>query len=89
MLATQLLPIMPQTKSGLSLNSIGPGWRPQIIRPPRITAAVGEPGMPSVIIGSSAQVPAPCAAASGARTPATWPLPYSSISLPAPALAKP
>ena len=46
--------IRPQTKSGRSTNSIGPGFRPQIIRPPIITAAVAEPGMPSASIGSIA-----------------------------------
>src|ERR1041385_6723387 len=48
-----MLAISPQTKSGLSLNSMGPGWSPQMMRPPSITAAVGLPGMPSVIIGRS------------------------------------
>ena len=67
--------IRPQTKSFCSMKSIGPGCRPQISRPPSSTAAVGEPGMPSVSIGSSAEVPAACAAVSGATTPSISPLP--------------
>src|SRR6187431_2466628 len=35
--------IRPHTKSFCSTNSMGPGCRPQIIRPPSSTAAVGEP----------------------------------------------
>ena len=53
-----MLAIRPQTKSGRSMKSIGPGLRPQIIRPPIITAAVAEPGMPSASIGSMALEPA-------------------------------
>ena len=37
--------------------------------------------MPSVNIGSSAEVPAAWAAVSGANTPSTWPLPKDSGSL--------
>ena len=43
-----------------------------------MTAAVGEPGMPSVSIGRSALVPAACAAVSGATTPSISPLPKLS-----------
>ena len=39
------------------------------MRPPIITAAVAEPGMPSASIGSMAAVPAPWSAVSGAITP--------------------
>src|SRR4029450_10978505 len=67
--------ISPHTNSGFSLNSIGPGCSPQMMRPPSITAAVGEPGMPSVIIGSMAATPAAWAAVSGATTPSSSPLP--------------
>ena len=70
--------IRPQTKSGRSMNSIGPGLRPQIIRPPIITAAVAEPGMPSASIGSMALVPAAWSAVSGATTPSGSPLPNSA-----------
>ena len=41
---------------------------------------VGEPGMPSVIIGSMEPVEAALFAASGAATPATLPLPKLSLS---------
>ena len=58
MLPVYMLAMRPQTKSGFSLNSSGPGCKPQMISPPSITAAVGEPGIPSVIIGSIAATPA-------------------------------
>ena len=80
MLPRYIEAIRPQTKSFCSTNSSGPGCRPQIIRPPSSTAAVGEPGTPSVIIGSSAEVPAACAAVSGATTPSTMPVPNLSPS---------
>ena len=70
-----MLAIRPHTKSFCSTNSSGPGCRPQISRPPSSTAAVGEPGMPSASIGSSALVPAACAAVSGATTPSISPVP--------------
>ena len=75
MLPRYILAIRPQTNSLFSTNSIGPGWRPQISRPPSSTAAVGEPGTPSASIGSSAEVPAACAAVSGATTPSISPVP--------------
>ena len=71
-------PMSPQTKSGCSVNSSGPGRRPQIIMPPNKIAVVGEPGMPSVIIGSIEPVEAALLAASGAATPDTLPLPKLS-----------
>ena len=80
MLPRYIEAIRPQTKSFCSTNSSGPGCRPQIIRPPSSTAAVGEPGTPSVIIGSRADVPAACAAVSGATTPSTLPVPNFSPS---------
>ena len=73
-----MLAIRPQTNSFCSTNSIGPGCRPQISSPPSSTAAVGEPGTPSASIGSSAEVPAACAAVSGATTPSISPLPKLS-----------
>ena len=57
-----MLAISPPDKVRALLKSIGPGCRPQMRRPPSITAAVGEPGMPRVIIGSSADTPAAWAA---------------------------
>src|SRR6266478_9082729 len=52
-LPVYMLAMSPQTNSGFSLKSIGPGWSPQMMSPPSMTAAVGEPGMPSVIMGRS------------------------------------
>ena len=78
MLPVYMLAMRPQTKSGFSVKSSGPGCRPQMIRPPSMTAAVGEPGMPRVIIGSMAATPAACAAVSGATTPSRWPWPKRS-----------
>src|SRR6185503_9089059 len=69
MLPRYMLAISPQTKSFCSTNSSGPGCNPQISKPPSSTAAVGDPGTPRVSIGSSAEVPAACAAVSGATTP--------------------
>ena len=73
-----MLAMSPQTNSGFSLKSIGPGWSPQIMSPPSMTAAVGEPGMPSVIMGRSEAPPAACAAVSGATTPSISPWPKLS-----------
>ena len=77
-LPVYMLAIRPHTKSGFSLKSIGPGWSPQMMSPPSMTAAVGEPGIPSVIIGSIAAPPAAWAAVSGATTPSSSPLPKRS-----------
>ncbi len=49
-----------------------------MMSPPSITAAVGEPGMPSVIMGRSEAPPAAWAAVSGATTPSISPLPKRS-----------
>ena len=68
-LPVYMLAMRPQTNSGFSMKSIGPGCRPQMMRPPSITAAVGDPGMPSVIIGSIAATPAAWAAVSGRHHP--------------------
>ena len=75
MLPRYMLAMRPQTKSFCSTKSSGPGCKPQINRPPNSTAAVGEPGMPSASMGSSAAVPAAWAAVSGAMTPSISPLP--------------
>ena len=77
-LPVYMLAIRPQTKSGFSLKRRGPGWSPQMISPPSITAAVGEPGIPSVSMGSMAATPAACAAVSGATTPSSSPFPNRS-----------
>src|ERR671935_2625929 len=78
MLPVYMLAIRPHTKSGFSLNSMGPGCKPQMMSPPSMTAAVGDPGMPSVIMGSMAATPAAWAAVSGATTPSSSPLPNRS-----------
>ena len=78
MLPRYMLAIRPQTKSLLSIKSIGPGCRPQINKPPSSPAAVGEPGTPSASSGNSAAVPAACAAVSGATTPSISPVPNLS-----------
>ena len=77
-LPVYMLAMSPHTNSGFSLNSMGPGCRPQMMSPPSITAAVGEPGIPSVIMGRSDAPPAACAAVSGATTPSISPLPKRS-----------
>src|SRR4029450_10720776 len=69
MLPVYIEAISPHTNSGFSLNSIGPGCSPQMISPPSITAAVGEPGMPSVSIGSMAAQPGAVAAVPGEPPP--------------------
>ena len=46
--------------------------------PPSRMAVVGDPGIPSVSIGSIDPVEAELLADSGAATPPTWPLPNSS-----------
>src|SRR4029079_7961186 len=75
MLATYMLAISPQTKSGRSTKSVGPGFSPQIISPPSITADVAEPGTPSASIGSMALVPAAGSAGWGATMPPGPPVP--------------
>jgi hypothetical protein len=67
--------IRPQTKSFCSVKSVGPGLSPQIIKPPIMTAAVAEPGMPRASIGRRALVPAAWSAVSGAMMPSGSPLP--------------
>ena len=77
-LPVYMLAMSPQTNSGFSWNKSGPGCSPQMMRPPSITAAVGDPGIPSVIMGRIAATPAACAAVSGATTPSSSPLPKRS-----------
>ena len=57
------------------MNSIGPGFSPQIMSPPSMTAAVAEPGIPSESMGSSALVPAEWSAVSGEMIPSGSPFP--------------
>ena len=74
-LAAYRLAIRPQTNSLCSVKRSGPGSRPQMTMPPSSIAVVGEPGMPSVSIGSMEPVDAALFAASGATTPSMFPLP--------------
>ena len=41
-----MLAISAQTRSGFVVNIIGPGFSPNIIRAPSMTAVAPEPGMP-------------------------------------------
>ena len=74
-----MLAMSPQTKSWCSRNRTGPGWRPQMKSPAMITADVGDPGMPSVIIGTIDATPAASAAACGPMIPEISPLPKFSL----------
>src|SRR5688572_6455825 len=74
-----MLPMSPQTKSLCSVNSNGPGWSPQMNSPAMITAAVGDPGTPSAIIGRSEPTPAAFADACGATMPIGSPRPKFSL----------
>ena len=76
--AMYMLAMKPQTISGWSSISRGPGCRPQIMSAPRITAAVGDPGIPRVTSGSSEPTSALDAADSGATTPSSAPVPNFS-----------
>jgi len=77
-LPVYMLAMRPHTKSGRSLISIGPGCSPQMKSPPSITATVAEVGIPSVIMGRSAPVPAALSAVSQEMTPSTTPVPNFS-----------
>src|SRR5688572_27379003 len=55
-----MLAIRPHTKSFCSTNRRGPGCSPQIMSPPSSTAAVGDPGMTSVLMGSGAELVSVC-----------------------------
>ena len=59
------------------MNKSGPGVSPHKIIPPSKIAVVGEPGMPSVSMGSILPVLAELFAHSGATTPAGTPEPNS------------
>ena len=72
------LAIRPQTRSGLSVNSSGPGWRPYCWKPASMMAAVAEVGRPSVSSGTSVPAAEALLAASGPATPSMAPWPNSS-----------
>ena len=63
------------------MKRTGPGWSPQMKRPAIITADVGEPGIPSVIIGTSEATPAESAADCGPMIPEISPFPKFSLLL--------
>ena len=68
-MASVRLPTMNQNRWGVSIISIGPGFRPWMYSAPMITAVTASPGMPSVIIGMYAPPTAALLADSGATRP--------------------
>ncbi len=73
--------IRPQTTSGCSWNSSGPGWMLSASSSASSTAVVPEPGTPSDSIGTSAPPAAALLPASGAATPRGSPWPKLSSLL--------
>src|SRR3989442_12664617 len=63
------------------MKRTGPGVRPQMNSPAIMTADVGDPGIPSVIIGTSDATPAASAADCGPMIPEISPLPKFSLVL--------
>ena len=80
-LPMNMLAMNAHTKSGLVVNSIGPGFRPYIISAPSNIAAVPEPGIPSASSGTIAPEVAELLALSGQATPSMAPFPKRSGSL--------
>ena len=76
-LAMNRLAIRPQTRSGRSANSSGPGLSPYCWKPASIIAAVAEVGSPSVSSGTSVPAADALLAASGPATPSIAPWPNS------------
>jgi hypothetical protein len=76
-----MLAMRPHTKSLCSVKRSGPGWSPHTKRPAMITAEVGDPGTPSVTIGTSDATPAESAVACGPMIPLISPLPKSCLFL--------
>ena len=74
-LPTYMLAITAQTSSAFLSNISGPGRSPNMIRAPRITAVVPEPGTPSDSIGTMAPAAAALLEASGPATPSMAPRP--------------
>ena len=87
-LAMNRLAIRPQTRSGRSANSSGPGLRPYCWKPASIIAAVAEVGRPSVSSGTSVPAAEALLAASGPATPSIAPWPNSSGCLVEPLLGR-
>jgi hypothetical protein len=75
MLPMYMLAMTAQTSSAFLSNISGPGRRPNIMRAPRITAVVPEPGTPSESIGTMAPAAAALFDASGPATPSIAPRP--------------
>ena len=73
--------ISPQAKSGLFVKRSGPGLRPHIIRPPRRTAPVPDPGIPRARSGANAPAAAALFAASQEAIPSIAPVPNGSSLL--------
>src|SRR5210317_801868 len=69
---------MAKTKVDCSVNMVGPGRRPWTIKPARITAAVGLPGIPRAKVGTMAPPVAELLAASLPAIPSIEPFPNSS-----------
>ena len=69
-----MLAMTAQTKSGFWTKSIGPGWRPYIISPPRSTAIDGAVGSPKEKSGTNPAVEVALFAASGAADPLDRPV---------------
>lgn len=72
--------IKPQTTSGLSVNSKGPGVMFKVINNASSTAVVPDPGTPKVSIGTRAPPAAELLPASGAAIPLGSPLPNWLLS---------
>ena len=73
--------INPQQNSGSFSKRSGPGASPHIIRPPRRTAPVPDPGIPSARSGANAPAAAALLAASAAAIPSIAPVPRGSSLL--------
>ena len=73
--------IRPHVNSGSLVNKSGPGFSPHIISPPRSTAPVPLPGIPSASSGANAPAAAALFAASLAAIPSMAPVPSSSSLL--------
>ena len=68
-----MLAMTAQTKSGFWMKSIGPGWRPYIISPPRRTAIDGAVGSPKEKSGTNPAVEVALFDASVAASPSIAP----------------
>ncbi|OPY92245.1 MAG: hypothetical protein A4E73_01332 [Syntrophaceae bacterium PtaU1.Bin231] len=76
-----MLAMRPHTTPGASLNRVGPGCRPNMIKAPIRTAEVPPAGIPRLSIGTKAAPVTALFAVSGPATPAMAPFPNFSGSL--------